>query len=233
LTGRALEQIKADIAYSNMPVVLCGISSGMAYGPLGPTHHSIEDFAWTRVLKNLMVVAPADPVETAQAVRAAAAHDGPVFLRLSRMGVPIVHSDSYRFEFGKAAMLLDGDDLTIVANGVTVASAMLAAAALARDGIAAEVLNVATVKPLDEAAIVASAKKTGAVLTVEEHHRAGGLGSAVAECLVEQHPVPMKLLGMPGFAPIGSAEYLLAAHGLDAKGIEAAARTLMTRKSNV
>ncbi len=120
LTGRALEQIKVDVAYSRHNVKLCGMSSGMAYGELGPTHHSIEDLAWTRAIANMTVVVPADPVETAQAVRAAAAMDGPVFLRISRLPVPNVHAADYEFEFGRAARLREGSDVTIVATGVTV-----------------------------------------------------------------------------------------------------------------
>jgi transketolase len=131
LTGRALEQIKADLAYSRHNVTLCGMSSGMAYGELGPTHHSIEDLAWIRAIADMTVIVPADPVETAQAVRAAAAVDGPVFLRISRLPMPVVHPDDYRFTVGRAARLRDGRDLTIVAAGVTVPPALAASAALA------------------------------------------------------------------------------------------------------
>ena len=175
LTGRALEQIKADLAYSRHNVKLCGMSSGMAYGELGPTHHSIEDLAWTRAIANLTVIVPADPVETAAAVRAAAAIDGPVFLRLSRMPVPAVAADAPTFEIGRAAPLRDGRDVTIIAAGVTVARALEAAALLAADGISAAVLNLSTIRPIDREAIAEAARR-GPIVTVEEHTVYGGLG---------------------------------------------------------
>jgi transketolase len=224
LTARALEQIKADVAYSARNVKLCGMSSGLAYGELGPTHHSIEDMAWLRAIADLTVIVPADPLETAQAVRAAAAHVGPVFLRISRMGVPAVHPDGYRFEIGRGACLRDGSDVTLIANGTLVCRALEAAELLRRDGVAARVLNLSTVRPLDREAITRAARETGAIVTVEEHTVMGGLGSAVAEVVVTSHPVPMRLLGIPGvFAPTGSPEFLLDHFGLNAAGISAAA----------
>ncbi|HUF74622.1 MAG TPA: transketolase family protein [Longimicrobiales bacterium] len=228
LTARALEQIKADVAYSGANVKLCGMSSGMAYGALGPTHHSIEDMAWLRALADLILVVPADPLETEQAVRAAAAHVGPVFLRLSRIKVPAVHPSDYRFEIGRAACLADGSDVTLVANGTLVCRALEAAEMLGRDGISARVLNLATVRPIDEEAIVRAARETGAIVTVEEHTTVGGLGSAVAEVVVTRHPVPMRMLGVPGvFAPTGSAEWLLDHFGLNAAGIRKAATDVL------
>ena len=149
LTGRALEQIKADLAYSRHNVKLCGISSGMAYGELGPTHHSIEDLAWTRAIANMTVIVPADAIETAAAVRAAAAFDGPVFLRLSRMPVPVVCGEGQVFEIGRSALLREGADVTLIAAGVTVTSALEAARLLEQDGISAAVLNLSTIRPID------------------------------------------------------------------------------------
>lgn len=227
LTGRALEQVKVDLAYSRHNVKLCGMSSGMAYGELGPTHHSIEDFAWTRAIAGLTVVAPADPIETAQAVRAAAALQGPIFLRLSRMGVPVVHAPDYRFEIGKAAALREGTDTTVIATGVTVHRAVEAADLLASQGISAAVLNMATIRPLDRDAVVAAARR-GPIVTVEEHTVVGGLGSAVAEVVVDSHPVRMTMLGVPAvFAPTGSPEFLLEHFGLTASGIARAVTTLV------
>ena len=228
LTGRGLEQIKVDVAYSNANVKLVGISSGLAYGQLGPTHHSIEDLAWTRAIADLTVVVPADPIETAQAVRAAHEWNGPVFLRTSRMPVPILHGPDYRFRIGRADLLREGTDLTIIATGVMVYRAVIAAARLADDGIEARVLNMATISPLDRDAIEAAARETGAIVTVEEHTVRGGLGGAVAEVVVERQPVPMRLLGVPGvFAPTGSAEFLLEYFGLDVAGIVAASVDLL------
>lgn len=231
LTGRALEQIKADIAYSDTNVKLCGISSGMAYGELGPTHHSIEDFAWIRALPNVALIAPADRIETAAAVKWAAGYQGPVFLRLSRVGVPDLLPQGHEFELGKANRLRDGADLTIIANGVLTHRAMAAAELLAQRGIEARVLNMATVRPIDEDAIVAAARETGAILTCEEHTTFGGLGSAVAEVVVETAPVPMKKLGVPGvFAPTGSANFLLDEFGMAPEGIADGAAELVKKK---
>ncbi|UVC12188.1 transketolase family protein (plasmid) [Rhizobium sp. TH2] len=232
LTGRSLEQIKADIAYSNANVKLVGISSGMAYGELGPTHHSIEDFAWTRVLPNLPVIAPCDSIETAAAVEWAAAYEGPVFLRLSRVGVPDLLPTGHKFELGKANLLRDGDAITLIANGTLTHRILKAADLLAEKGIDARVLNMATVRPLDMDAIVAAARETGAILTAEEHSVFGGLGSAIAEVVVAEAPVPMKILGVPGiFAPTGSAEFLLDEFGMSPAAIAEAATALIARKS--
>ena len=227
LTGRALEQIKADIGYSRHNVKLCGMSSGLAYGELGPTHHSIEDLAWTRAIANMTVIVPADPIETAAAVRFAASFEGPVFLRLSRMPVPVIHASDYGFQIGKAVELRTGGDLTLIANGTMVGRALDAAAALQEEGIGAAVLNMPTVRPIDRDAIVQAAKR-GPILTVEEHTTIGGLGSAVAEVVVETVPVRMRLLGVPGeFAPTGSAEFLLEHFGLTPRHIRDAALTLL------
>ena len=231
LTGRALEQIKADLAYSNTNVKLCGMSSGMAYGELGPTHHSIEDIAWLRAIANMTVIVPADPVETAQAVEVAASTEGPMFIRLSRLPVPIVHDPDYHFEIGKAALLRDGGDITLIANGVLVCQALAAAEMLAKEGVQARVLNMSTVRPLDNEAVQAAATETGGIVTTEEHTVFGGLGSAVAEVVVSTHPVPMRILGVPGvFAPTGSASWLLEHFGLTAQGIFDAALELVKRK---
>lgn len=231
LTGRSLEQIKADIAYSNANVKLVGISAGMAYGELGPTHHSTEDFAWTRVIPNLAVIAPCDSVETAAAVEWAAAHEGPVFLRLSRVGVPDLLPVGHTFELGRATVLRDGDALTLIANGTLTHRMLKAADLLAANGIEARVLNMATVRPIDVAAIVAAAEETGAILTAEEHSIYGGLGSAIAEVVVDHAPVPMKILGVPGiFVPTGSAEFLLDEFGMSPAGVAEAAKALIARK---
>lgn len=232
LIGRALEQIKADVAYSNTNVKLCGQSPGMAYGELGPTHHSIEDLAWLRAIANLTVIVPADPVETEHAIRWAAATEGPVFIRVSRMKVPVVHERDYRFTPGRATTLREGDDLSIVACGVMVPRALEAAEQLAEAGVTARVVNMATISPLDRDAIVAAAVDTGAVITAEEHTVRGGLGGAVAEVVATEHPVPMRILGVPGvFAPTGTAEGLLKRFGLTAGGIVVAAEELLGARS--
>ncbi|MEP2030432.1 MAG: transketolase family protein [Paracoccaceae bacterium] len=231
LTGRALEQIKADVAYSETNVKLVGISSGMAYGELGATHHSIEDFAWIRALPNVPVIAPADRIETAAAVKWAASHQGGCFLRLSRVGVPDLFPLDHVFELGRTNTLSDGTDVTLIANGTLTHRAMSAAILLDAHDISARVLNMATVRPIDADAIIAAAKDTGAILTCEEHTVFGGLGSAVAEVVVDHSPVPMTRLGVPGvFAPTGPANFLLDEFGMSPDGIADSAIELIKRK---
>jgi transketolase len=230
LTARAMEQIKADIAYSNVNVKLVGQSSGIAYGELGPTHHSIEDMAWLRLLPNLTIIVPSDPWETEEAVKAAARHDGPVFLRISRFPVPKLERPAgAEFTIGKAEVLRDGGDLAILANGTMLTRALEAAAKLAQEGIAARVVNMSTIAPLDIKA-VREAGATGAVLTVEEGSVRGGLGGAVAEVLATTKPCPMRIMGFPGFLPTGSVEFLFEHFGLTPDGIAASARELVAQR---
>ena len=227
LTGRGLEQVKVDLGYSRSNVKLCGMSSGVAYGELGPTHHSIEDLAWTRAIANMTVIVPADPVETASAMRAALAYEGPVFLRLSRMPVPVVHPVDYQFETGRAAWLRKGADVTLIANGTMVCRALEAASLLEGDGIGAAVLNMSSVRPLDRQAILHAAA-AGPIVTIEEHTVTGGLGGAVAEVVVQSHPVRMRMLGFPGeFAPTGAPTFLFEHFGLTSEGIRKAAGQLV------
>jgi transketolase len=227
LTGRALEQIKVDVAYNGYPVVLCGMSPGMAYGELGPTHHSIEDLSWLRAIDGLAIVVPADPAQTRAAVRWAASAGLPAYVRVGRTKAPSVSADeSQAFRFGRADVLREGDSLTIVATGVMVSRALAAAEALAERGLRARVLNVSTVKPLDEAAIIAAARETKAIVTVEEAMVEGGLGAAVAEVVVRYAPVPMRMLGVTGFAPTGGVEFLFDYFRLTRDGIIAAALEL-------
>jgi transketolase len=230
LTGRALEQVKADIAYAGFNVKLVGQSSGVAYGELGPTHHSIEDFAWLRPLSNITLIVPADSWETAEAVKWAAAHDGPVYIRLSRMPVPELDVANRRFQPGKAEVVRDGADVTLIACGTTVHLAAQAALDLEQEGVAARVLNMATITPLDEEAILRAAQETGAIVTVEEANIHGGLGGAVAEHTSATHPVPVERVGFPGFVPTGSVEWLFNHFGLTPAGIARSARKAIGRK---
>lgn len=229
LTGRALEQVKADVAYSNTNVKLCGQSPGIGYGELGPTHHSIEDLAWLRPLANLLTIVPSDPWETEQAIRFAAAHEGPVFIRVSRYPVPALEHRTDRIEPGKAEVMREGTDVAILANGVMLHKALRAADVLAQDGVSARVVNMAWMNPLDIETIV-DAAATGAVVTVEEASVRGGLGGAVAETLALRRPVPMEMLGFPGFVPTGTVDFLFDHFGLTAAGIAAAARKAISRK---
>ena len=228
LTARALEQIKADVAYSNRNVKLCGMSPGVAYGELGPTHHSIEDIAWLRAIDNMIIVVPADPIETAAALRWAAATEGPAFIRVSRMSVPQIYGEDYEFVPGQAIRVRDGDDVTIISNGTVLWRSLAAADQLAEDGINARVISMPTVKPLDVDAVVAAARETKGIVTAEEATKAGGLGGAVAETVVQHHPTRVTLVGFPEFAPTGSAGFLLDRYGMSPAGIAEAARSLIS-----
>ena len=227
LTGRALEQIKADVAYSQAHVLLCGQSPGMAYGELGPTHHSIEDLSWTRAIPGLRVLVPADPAETRAAIRYAVANPGGYYIRIGRHPVPAVTPDDREFQLGKAVQLADGDDVTLIAIGTQVARALAAAEQLRSEGISARVLNMSTVAPLDDEAVLAAARQTRGIVTAEEALVSGGLGAAVASLLAEQQPTRMRILGLKEFAPTGSTEFLLDHFGLTADGIAAAAREVL------
>jgi len=228
LTARAMEQVKVDLAYSKANVRICGMSSGMAYGQLGPTHHSIEDIAWTRILPNLTVIVPADDVETAAVMRYSLHHDGPIFIRISRIPVRRALGEDYEFRLGRAVKLREGTDITIITNGVLVVRALDAALLLEEQGKSVRVLNMSTIKPIDEEAILEAARTTRGVVTAEEGLAAGGLGGAVAEVLALRHPAPMRILGLQDvFAPTGSAEFLLEHFNLTATGMRDAALDLI------
>jgi transketolase len=228
LTGRALEQIKADVAYSGARVVLCGQSPGMSYGELGPTHHSIEDLSWLRAIADLPIVVPADPAQTRAAVRWAASNPGPSYLRIGRFPVPAVSAADAPFEAGKAVLLRPGTDVTVIAAGTMTSRALDAAERLGRDGLRVRVLSMTFIEPLDVEAVLTAARETGAIVTAEEATTTGGLGAAVATLLAERAPTPMRILGVPRrFAPTGSAAFLLEHFGLTAEGIAAAARELV------
>ncbi|GAA1550958.1 transketolase family protein [Kribbella sancticallisti] len=228
LTGRALEQIKADIAYADRHVVLCGMSPGVAYGQLGPTHHSIEDLSWLRAIANLPIVVPADPEQTRAAVRWALSTDGPGYLRVSRTPVPELFAPGTPFEPGRFLQLTEGEDVTLIAAGTLVWRAAEAAAVLRAEGISARVLAAPFVEPLDQAAVVAAARETRGIVTVEEATVSGGLGAAVAGVVSRYSPARVRSLGIPGvFAPTGDAEFLLDHFGLTAGGIAESARQVL------
>ena len=232
LTARALEQIKVDVAYSQARVVLCGQSPGMAYGELGPTHHSIEDLSWLRAVAGLPVVVPADPAQTVQAVRWAAANLGPSYLRIPRFPVPDVTPPGSPFLPGRAIQLTDGNDITIIAAGTMVSRALQAAELLRPENIQARVLNITFVEPLDTDAILTAAAQTGGIVTAEEATTTGGLGAAVATLTAQHLPTHLRILGVPrSFAPTGGTAFLLEHFGLTAEHIAAAARDIMAHAS--
>lgn len=228
LTGRATEQIKADVAYSRANVKLVGMSPGFSYGELGPTHHSIEDLAWMRAIDGLPIVTPADERQTREAISWAASYDGGVFLRVGRFKVPDVsQGQSQAFVFGSANLVRPGTDVTIIASGVTVSRAIGAVDLLASQSISARLINVSTIAPLDAPMVIAAARETGRIVVAEESVSRGGLGGAVAELLAESYPVPMRLLGVNTFAPTGSVDFLLDHFGLSARGIAASTAELV------
>lgn len=229
--GRAYDQIRNSIAYPKLNVKIAATHAGLTVGEDGGSHQMLEDIALMRALPNMTVLVPADGEETKQAVLAAAAYEGPVYIRLGRPKVPALFDDTYQFAIGKGVVLQDGSDVTLVATGIMVSKAVEAAEKLAAEGISAAVVNISTIKPLDNALIVQMAQKTGAVVTCEEHNIYGGLGSAVAEVLVENCPVPMARVGVEdSFGESGLPDQLLEKYGLTADHIAAKAKAVIARK---
>ena len=219
--GRAYEQVRNSIGYPHLNVKIGATHAGITVGEDGATHQCNEDIALMRTIPGMVVMCPADDVEAKAAVRAALEYDGPVYIRFGRAAVPVINDrPDYKFEIGKGSIVREGKDVTIVATGICVDSALGAAEKLAADGIEAEVVSICTIKPLDEDIINSSAKKTGKVVTVEEHSVIGGLGSAVCDCLCAKLPTPVKKIGMQDvFGESGSAAALVAKYGLDAEGV--------------
>ena len=226
-TGRCWEQIRNTVCDSGLNVKICPTHAGITVGADGATHQALEDIALMRVLPGMRVLVPADYASAAAAIRLAAATPGPFYVRLGREPLPEVYDEGFTCDVAFANVLREGSDISIMACGVEVAQALAAADALAAEGISAEVVDVMSVKPLDEETIIASAAKTGCVLTVEEHSIYGGMGSAVAELLGEKRPVPVTRLGLTTFGQSGDAAELLAYYGLDAAGIAARVREVL------
>ncbi len=219
--GRNFEQVRNSIGYPHLNVKIGATHAGITVGEDGATHQCNEDIALMRTIPGMTVIVPSDDIEAKAAVRAALETDGPVYLRFGRAAVPVVNTGAdYKFEIGKGVKLMEGTDVTIVATGICVDSALKAAEKLSADGVSAEVINIHTIKPLDKAIIIESAKKTGKVITVEEHSVIGGLGSAVCDVLAEEYPVKVKKIGMNDvFGESGSAGALVAKYGLDGDGV--------------
>lgn len=226
-TGRAFEQVRNSICYPNLNVKICATHAGLTVGADGGSHQAVEDISLMRTLPNMTVINPADAKEAAAAVCAAVDHAGPVYVRLGRAEVEDIHGDDYAFKWGKGELLRDGSDVTIFATGIMVAKALAAAGELAAAGISARVVNIHTIKPLDEELVIASARKTGKVITAEEHSVIGGLGSAVAEVLARSCPTKQAFVGIQDtFGESGSPEDLLEKYGLTAEAIVKAAKVL-------
>lgn len=230
--GRAYEQIRNSIAYPGLNVKIGATHAGISVGEDGPTHQCNEDIALMRSVPGMMIINPSDVIEAEEATKAAAAYDGPVYLRFGRLAVPVINDrPDYKFEIGKGAVLREGKDVTIAATGLPVASCLEAAEMLAADGIQAKVINIHTIKPLDEELIVEAAKETGRVVTVEEHSVIGGLGSAVCDCLSEKAPTRVHKIGINDvYGESGPAVGLLHKYGLDGEGVYAQIKAFLAEE---
>jgi transketolase len=229
--GRAWEQMRQSVAYPKANVKIVATHGGITVGEDGGSHQSVEDIAIVRAVPNMTVIVPADGVETRMAIRAAAAHKGPFYIRLGRNKVPTIFGEDYRFQIGKGCEMAAGSDLTFVTTGLMTAQALAAAALLHKEGISARVVHISTIKPLDQDIILAAAIETGAIVTAEEHSVIGGLGGAVAEFLGEHHPVPLKRVGIRDrFGTSGKAEELMKYFGLLPEDLVEAAREVLARK---
>lgn len=219
--GRAFEQVRNSIGYPHLNVKIGATHAGISVGEDGATHQCNEDIALMRTIPGMIILNPSDYIEAKAAVRAAYEYDGPCYLRFGRLAVPVINDNAdYRFEIGKGVTLREGKDVTIIATGLTVSGALEAAVRLAADGIEAKVINMHTIKPLDEELVIAAAKETGKIVTVEEHSVIGGLGSAVCDVLSENYPTPVKKLGVyDRYGESGPAVELVKKYGLDADGI--------------
>ncbi|WP_312336490.1 transketolase family protein [Anaerospora hongkongensis] len=230
-TGRAYEQVRNSICYPKLNVKIAATHAGLTVGEDGATHQANEDIALMRAIPNMTVIVPADAAETRQAVLWAAQYKGPVYLRLGRAGVDDIFGDDYTFEHGKAVQIVQGTDVTLIATGIMVGPAVKAAEELKQQGISARVLNIHTIKPIDKATIIKAAQDTGAIVTCEEHNIIGGLGSAVAEVLVENHPALMERVGvLDTFGESGTPNALVAKYQLTAADIVKAAQKVLSRK---
>lgn len=230
-TGRAYDQVRNTVCYAGLNVKLAPTHAGITVGPDGGSHQMVEDIALMRVLPGMRVLVPADANAAAGALRVAATTPGPFYIRLGRAAVPLIYDADFTFELGRAYVLREGTDVTIAACGVMVERALAAAEILSSEGVSAEVIDVATIKPLDVATLVASARKTGAVVTAEEHSIIGGLGSAVAELLGENVPVPLRRVGvLDTFGTSGDPEELMVHFGLTADEIAHSAREIIAAR---
>ena len=231
LAGRSFEQVRNSVGYPHLNVKLGATHAGITVGEDGATHQCNEDLALMRTIPGMTIINPADATEARQAVEAAIKFEGPVYLRFGRMAVPVLYDDGYDFQIGKGVVMADGSDVSLIATGIMVEQALAARELLAADGIKASVVNMATIKPLDEALVLAEAAKCGAIVTCEEHSIVGGLGAAVCECVAGECPVPVKRIGVKDtFGRSGPAGELIKYFSLDAESIAAAAKAAVAAK---
>ncbi len=229
--GRAFEQVRNTIGYPHLNVKIGATHAGISVGEDGASHQCCEDIALMRTIPGMVIINPADDIEARAAVLAAADYEGPVYMRFGRLAVPRIFDEDYKFEIGKAVTLKEGTDVTIIATGLMVNEAIMAAEELENEGISVELINIHTIKPLDKEAVVKAAKKTGCIVTAEEHNIIGGLGSAVAEAVSEECPVPVVRLGVEDtFGKSGPATELLHVFGLDAENIVKKAKKAISLK---
>jgi transketolase len=229
--GRCFDQIRVSVAQARLNVKIVVTHAGITVGEDGASHQALEDLALICSLPGFTIIVPADAIETAQVIKTVAAHKGPCYVRLCRPKLPLVYDDSYHFQLGKAVTMKQGTDATIIAIGVMVAQALEAANELAKEGIDTRIINMPTLKPIDEAAIIKAAKETSAIVTAEEHQEHGGLGSTVARITAKNYPVPMEFVAIKDvFGTSGKSAELLQKYGLTAKDIAAAVRRVVKRK---
>ena len=230
--GRAFEQIRNSVGYPHLNVKICATHAGISVGEDGATHQCCEDIGLMRTIPGMVVISPADDLETKEAIKAVADYQGPVYMRLGRLAVEDVNDpDTYKFEIGKGVTLKDGKDLTIIANGLMVSKAIEAAKTLEAEGISARVINIHTIKPLDKELVVKAAKETGLIITAEEHNIVGGLGEAVCAAVCEECPVPVVRVGVEDvFGSSGPAEKMLEVFGLTAENIVSKAKAALAKK---
>lgn len=229
--GRAFEQIRNSIGYTGLNVKIGATHAGISVGEDGATHQCLEDIALMRSIPGMVIINPADDIEAQQAVKAAAKHNGPVYMRFGRLAVDDINSEDYKFEIGKGVQICDGEDITIVATGLCVEMAINASKLLKAEGISARVINIHTIAPLDNDIIAKASKETGAIVTVEEHYIQGGLGSAVCEAVCKTNPCPVSIIGTDRFGQSGKPQELFVEYGLTPENIAKVAKETIAKKA--
>ncbi len=231
VTARPFEMFRNDLGYMNQNVKIVGRCGGMTYYDLGSTHHSLEDFAIISTIPGVVILSPGDPVEIRKATQAMIEHKGPVYMRIGNQKMPVLFDEDHRFELGKGVQMRDGRDVSIIATGTVLSRAAAAADLLEKDGVSVRLINIHTIKPIDREIILKAARETGKIVTVEEHYVRGGLGSLVSEVTSDEHPVPVKRIGIEDlYAGNGPYEELIAEYGLQPKQIAETVRSFLAKR---